>query len=45
MEVDDGADTSVKLSSVITCCGGNDTTRPRRSTRARTRSMNGTKQQ
>ncbi|CFR89257.1 Uncharacterised protein [Mycobacterium tuberculosis] len=33
---------SVKLSSVITGCGGNDTTRSRRSTRARTRSMNGT---
>ena len=32
----------VRLSSVITGCGGNDTTRSRRSTRARTRSMNGT---
>ncbi|PQM44894.1 hypothetical protein C1Y40_04941 [Mycobacterium talmoniae] len=33
---------SVRLSSVITGCGGKDTTRSRRSTRARTRSMNGT---
>ena len=32
----------VRLSSVITGCGGNDTTRSRRSTRARMRSMNGT---
>src|SRR6202000_1347784 len=31
----------VRLSSVITGCGGTDTTRSRRSTRARTRSMNG----
>src|SRR6201993_4622989 len=33
---------SVRLSSVITGWGGNDTTRSRRSTRARTRSMKGT---
>ncbi|GLD03540.1 hypothetical protein Mkiyose1088_54060 [Mycobacterium kiyosense] len=33
---------SVRLSSVMTGCGGKDTTRSRRSTRARMRSMNGT---
>src|ERR1700742_4222976 len=32
---------TVRLSSVITGCGGKDTTRSRRSTRARTLSMNG----
>src|SRR6185437_14047192 len=33
---------TVRLSWVMTGCGGKDTTRSRRSTRARTRSMNGT---
>src|ERR1700722_4122274 len=33
---------SVRLSSVMTGCGGNDTTRSRRSIRARMRSMKGT---
>ncbi|SHW55116.1 Uncharacterised protein [Mycobacteroides abscessus subsp. abscessus] len=34
---------TVRLSSVITGCGGKDTTRSRRSTLARIRSTNGTR--